>query len=323
MRFQNLGHRQVSTLCLGTLPFGTHVDERTSLALLDRFAERGGTFLDTANCYSFWVAGCDGGESERLLGRWLAARGNRDEIVLATKLGALPTGAGDDWPANREGLSAPVIHRAARQSLRRLGTDRVDLLYAHVDDHATPLAETVAAFGDLVRDGLADQLGSSNQQLSRLAGSRELAAESGSAGYVALQQRHSYLRPAPGAHFDYQIALDDEQSAYAKARPDLTVLAYGPLLNGAYTNPAKALPPQYDHPAAHTQLAVLREVASELGATENQAVLAWMLAGETPVLPIIGVSTLAQLDEALDAVDLHLGPDHRAALDEARDAAPR
>ena len=318
MRYRNLGNRQVSSLCLGVLPFGTLVDEETSFALLDRFTERGGTFVDTANNYCFWIDGCDGGESESLLGRWLAARGSRDEVVLATKLGALPAPGGGEWPANREGLSAPVIAAGIHPSLRRLGTDRVDLLYGHVDDPATPLAETVAAFGALVRDGLTEQVGISNQPGARVARSRELAAESGTTPYTALQQRHTYLRPGPGAHFDYQVAVDDGQLAYARSQPDLTVLAYGPLLNGAYTNPDKPLPEQYDHPSAHAQLSVLAGVARELGATANQVVLAWMLGGDPAVLPIIGVSRLSQLDEALDAVELELSPEQRARLDTAR-----
>lgn len=318
MRYRNLGHRQVSSLCLGTLPFGTLVDEETSFALLDRFVERGGTFVDTANCYCFWVEGCDGGESEALLGRWLAARGNREEILLATKLGARPGGDGGEWPANREGLSAKVIGAGAHGSLRRLGTDRLDLLYGHVDDPATPLEETVAGFGELVREGLVGQVGISNQGLARLARSRELAGELGVAAYTALQQRHTYLRPGAGTDFDYQVALDDAQLAYAGTQPDLTVLGYGPLLNGAYTNPDKSLLPQYDHPASHARLAVLREVAHEVGATENQVVLAWMLGSEPAVLPIIGVSRLSQLDEALDAVELSLTREQRARLDAAQ-----
>ncbi|QMU67597.1 aldo/keto reductase [Streptacidiphilus sp. P02-A3a] len=318
MRYRNLGRRQVSSLCLGTLPFGTLVDEQTSFALLDRFTERGGTFVDTANCYCFWIDGCDGGESESLLGRWLAARGNRDEVVLATKLGALPAPGDGEWPTNREGLSAPVIAASIHPSLRRLGTDRVDLLYGHVDDPATPLAETVAAFGALVREGLAEQVGISNQPGPRVVRSRELAAELGVPRYTALQQRHTYLRPGPGTDFDYQIAVDDPQLAYARTQPDLTVLAYGPLLNGAYTDPAKPLPEQYDHPAAHAQLSVLSEIARELDATRNQVVLAWMLGSEPSVLPIIGVSRLTQLDEALDAVELRLTPEQHARLDAAR-----
>ncbi|WP_104819679.1 aldo/keto reductase [Kitasatospora sp. MMS16-BH015] len=316
MRYRKLGERQVSALCLGTLPFGTVVDEATSYALLDRFAERGGTFVDTANCYCFWLDGCCGEESELLVGGWLATRGRRGETAVATKIGALPDpGKGGEWPANREGLSAGLVARAARASLRRLGTERIDLLYGHVDDPATPIQETVSAFGELVREGVAAAVGISNQSTERLVRSRAEAIGQGVAPYLAVQQRHSYLRPAPGTDFDYQVAADDALFAYAAGQPDLTVLAYGPLLNGAYTDPAKELPAQYRHPGTAARLAALGEVARETGATANQVVLAWLMGGEVSVLPVIGVSSVAQLDEALDAVDLDLSADQRARLD--------
>lgn len=317
MRYRTLGSRQISVLCLGTLPFGSVVEEETSFALLDRFVERGGTFLDTANCYCFWREGSDGGDSERLLGRWLRARGNREAMVLATKLGALPAGAGE-WPANREGLSARTVRGAVRGSLGRLSTDRVDLLYGHVDDPRTELEETVGAFAELVKEGLAEQVGMSNQGLERFAASRELAREAGMPGYAALQQRHSYLRPAPDADFDYQVALDEPMLDYARTQPDVTVLAYSALLNGAYAQRGRAVPAEYDHAGTARSLAVLAEVAAETGATPNQVVYAWMLGGDAAVVPLVGVSRIAQLDEALDAVELDLSADQRARLDAAR-----
>lgn len=317
MRYRTIGTRQVSALCLGTLPFGSAVDEETSFALLDRFAERGGTFVDTADCYCFWREGSDGGDSERVLGRWLAARGNRDHMVLATKLGALPAGPGE-WPANREGLSGPAIRTAVRHSLRRLGTDRVELLYGHVDDPRTPLEETVTAFAELVAEGLAEQVGMSNQGVERFARSRELARQAGVPGPVALQQRHTYLRPAPGADFDYQVALDEPMLAYARTEPDLTVLAYSSLLNGAYTDPGKAVPAEYEHTGTARALKVLAEVAAEADATPNQVVYAWMLGGSPAVVPLVGVSRMSQLEEALDAVELDLSAEQRERLDAAR-----
>ncbi|MEV6793066.1 aldo/keto reductase [Streptomyces sp. NPDC051320] len=317
MRYRTLGTRQVSALCLGTLPLGSAVDETTSFALLDRFVERGGTFVDTANCYCFWRAGSDGGDSERLLGRWLAARGNREEMVLATKLGALPAGAGA-WPANREGLSAGAVRKAIGGSLQRLRTDRVELVYGHVDDPSTALEETVAAFAGLIEDGLAEVVGMSNQGVERFTRARELARLMRVPGYGALQQRHTYLRPGPEADFDYQVALDEPMLAYARSRPDLTVLAYGALLNGAYTEPAKALPAEYQHSGTAHALKVLAEVAAEADATPNQVVYAWMLGDSPAVVPVIGVSRISQLDEALDAVELELTAEQRARLDTAR-----
>ncbi|WP_371482831.1 aldo/keto reductase [Kitasatospora sp. NBC_00315] len=323
MRYRTLGRLadgtpgpRVSALCLGALPFGSTVGPAASYAVLDRFVERGGTFVDTANCYSFWVDGASGDESELLLGRWLAERGTRDDLVLSTKVGAHPAGPGP-WPESAEGLAAEVVRRGVEGSLERLGTDRVELLYGHLDDRATPLEETVDAFGALVRDGIAGQVGISNQLTWRLERSRALARARGVAGYTCIQQRHSYLRPAAGTDFGTQQHVTPELLDYARAEPDLTLLAYTPLLSGAYTDPAKPLLPQYRHAGAAAQLAVLREVAAETAATAGQVVLAWLMGGELPVLPVIGASSVAQLDESLDAVELELTPEQRQRLDEA------
>jgi aryl-alcohol dehydrogenase-like predicted oxidoreductase len=320
VRYRTLGDStSVSVLCLGTMMFGTTIDEPTSFALLDQFVARGGTFLDTADCYAFWRPDADGGESERLLGRWLAARDCRGEVVLASKVGALPAGPGE-WPANREGLSAAAIDAAVRGSLKRLGTDRLDLLYGHVDDPSVPLADVVGVFAAVVTDGLAGQVAMSNQNVHRFRRARELAAGAGLPGFVALQQRHSYLPPAPGTDFGVQVALDDPMLDYARSQPDLTLLAYSTLLDGAYTNPAKPVPDTHRQPGVDAALRELREVAREAGATPNQVVYAWLLGGEPAVIPLVGVSSLTQLAEALDAVDLALTESQRARLDTARAA---
>jgi aryl-alcohol dehydrogenase-like predicted oxidoreductase len=318
MRYRMLGERQVSALCLGTLPFGTTVEQATSFALLDRFVERGGNFVDTANNYCCWIEGCCGDESEMLLGRWLAKRTNRDEIVVASKVGARPDPArGTQWPANREGLAPDTVAKAARESLRRLGTDHVDLLYGHADDPTTPLEETLAGFDRLVREGLAGQVGISNQTTDRLIRSRTLALEKGCTPFTAVQQRHTYLRPAPRADFGIQVHTDQALLSYAAEQPDLTVLAYGTLINGALTHPGRQLPPQYRHSGAGARLLALRGIAEETGATANQVVLAWLMQGPVSVLPVLGVSTLTQLDEALDALGLELTAEQRERLDHA------
>lgn len=311
----------VSALCLGTMYFGTKVDEETSFAILDRYVAAGGTFLDTANCYAFWADGGTGAESEELLGRWLRSRDLRDQVTVATKVGAAPADPAAPYGAhNREGLGRRQIREQAGQSLRRLGVDRIDLYYAHADDRRTPVEETLGAFGELVADGTVDLLGASNHTSWRLALARDVARREGLPGYAAIQQRHSYLEarrlrvPPPDA---IQLPVTAELLDYARAEPDLTVLAYSPLLLGAYTRPEVPLPEDYDTPAAPARLRVLREVAAELGATPNQVVLAWLLAGDPPVLPVIGVSSVAQLDECLGAVDLKLDPDLRQRLDAA------
>jgi aryl-alcohol dehydrogenase-like predicted oxidoreductase len=305
---------RVSALCLGTLPFGSTVDEETSFAILDRFTEAGGTFLDTANNYVFWNG--TGDESEELLGRWLAARGNRDQVVLATKMGGRPRVPGTGLE-NAEGLSAPVIKAAAEGSLRRLGVDHIDLYYSHIEDRSVPMEETLGAFAELVHAGTVGTLGCSNHATWRMALARAVSRANGWPLYTCVQERHSYLRPRPDIQLPAagHVQMTDELFDYARAEGDITLLAYSALLSGAYRD--KPLPEYYDHPGTTRRLAVLNEVAGELGATVNQVVLAWLLAGDLPILPVLGVSTVDQLDEALAGMRLKLDEDQLTRLDSA------
>lgn len=307
----------VSALCLGTMYFGTTVDEERAFAVLDRFLDAGGTFIDTANTYSFWVPGGTGVESEELLGRWLASRKARDRVVLATKVGALPDPPGAAWPEHAEGLSHEVVRAQAEASLRRLGTDHLDVYYAHIEDRRTPLPDTVATFASLVTDGLVRVTGCSNHAAWRVAQAREIARAQGLPGFTCVQQRHTYLRPRPGAEFGANPHISDEMLDYARSAPDLTVLGYSVLLSGAYTRSDRPLPEQYDHEDSRRRLAVLNDVAGELRATPNQVVLAWLLHSDPPVLPVLGVSSVDQLDECLAALDLPLNADQRHRLDTA------
>jgi aryl-alcohol dehydrogenase-like predicted oxidoreductase len=294
---------RVSALCLGTMFFGTTVDEATSFRLLDRYHEVGGRFIDTADIYAFWVEGGEGGESESLIGRWMRERGNRDELFLATKVGAAPGDA----------LSAATIRRGAEDSLRRLGTDRIDLFYAHADDRSTPLEETVGGFGELVADGTARHLGCSNTMAWRIERARAIAR---AGRYCCVQQRHSYLRPRPGADFEGQLPSSDELLDYCAAE-GVGLLAYAALLGGAYTRADRPVPAGYAGPEADARLAALRAVAEETGATPNQVVLAWMLQGTPPAIPLIGASGEAQLEENLAALDVDLSEDQLARLSAA------
>jgi aryl-alcohol dehydrogenase-like predicted oxidoreductase len=307
----------VSALCLGTMHFGTTVDEQSAFAVLDRFVEAGGTFIDTANTYAFWVPGATGAESEALLGRWLTSRRVRDRVVLATKVGALPDPPGAAWPEHAEGLSAKVLRTQAEASMRRLGTDRLDVYYAHIEDRRTSLEDTVAAFGSLVTEGLVRVAGASNHTAWRVTKAREIARAQGLPNFSCVQQRHTYLQPRPGADFGANPHISDELLDYAREEPDLTVLGYSVLLSGAYTRADRPLPEQYDHPGSKRRLEVLAEVANELGATPNQVVLAWLLRGDPPVLPVLGVSSVSQLDECLGALDLKLNDELRSRLDNA------
>jgi aryl-alcohol dehydrogenase-like predicted oxidoreductase len=303
---------QVSQLCLGTMYFGYRTDEPTSFAILDRFLEAGGTFLDTANNYGQWHG--DPGESERVIGRWRRSRGVTDEVVIATKVGARTLVDGDPSPEHWQGLGAKTIQEDAETSLRQLGVDRLDLYYAHIDDRATPLEETVDAMATLAERGTVGLLGASNHATWRIERARSIARAAGRPAYQCVQQEHSYLlaHPDPG-----QVNLISEELIDYATTEDLTLLAYSPLLKGVYARPGQAPPAAYDHPGNQPRLAVLGEVAAELGATPSQVVLAWLMQGRPPMIPVVGASTVAQLDELLGAAELHLDDDTRQRLDTA------
>lgn len=317
--------RTVSALALGAMRFGTTTDEATSYAILDRYVEAGGSFIDTSNNYAFWVNGTHGGESEALLGRWRRSRGITDEVLIATKVGARPTVAGTGYVESAEGLAPAVIREQADRSRERLGVDRIDLYYAHIQDlwHDTPLADTVAALGELVADGTVGLLGMSNFWAWQLERARRLADTAGVARPDVFQYHHTYLRmrtdlpdPRFGEPGEFGAA-DGSILSYLRSEPGSTLVAYSPLLGGSYVRPDKPLDEAYDHHGTTTRMRALDEVAKETGATRNQVVLAWMIGGELPVVPLVGWSSVAQLDEALAAVDLELTPDQRRRLDEA------
>lgn len=304
-------------LVLGAIPFGSTVDDETSYAILDRFVEGGGTVIDTANNYPFWVDGCTGDENELAIGRWLKARGNRDGVEISTKVGARPTVAGDRTLDSAEGLSAKAIRSAVEDSLRRLGTDRIDVYWAHIEDRAVPLEETLGAFQELVEQGKVRELGASNLPAWRLERARSIAAGAGWSAYRHVQLRHSYLRPRPGAQLrdaGHRL-VSDEMLDYVRNEPDLTLWAYNTLMAGGYVRSDKPIDPAYDHPGTSRRLAVLTEVSRELGVSPNQVVLAWLMGGQPAVRPIVGATSVAQLDESLSAVELNLDPTIRDRLD--------
>jgi aryl-alcohol dehydrogenase-like predicted oxidoreductase len=330
MKYRTIGtdpktRREVSVLSLGTMHFGSATDEVTSFAILDRYVAAGGTFIDTADNYAFWANGGQGGESEELLGRWRRSRGVGDEIVIATKLGGRPLAPGTSFIDNPEGLSASVIRESSQRSRDRLGVSRLDLLYAHIEDRTVPLAETVEAFAALVAEGAVGLLGVSNHWAWRVERARGLAAAAGLPGYEVLQYQYSYLRPRtdlPGVESPDGMPgmLGGDLLSYLRAEPQLTAVAYSPLLKGGYARPDKLDAPEFaefGHPGTPVRLAALREVARDAGAAVNQVVLAWLIGADVPVIPLIGASSVAQLDESLAAVDLELTAEQRARLDAA------
>lgn len=328
MRHRTIGEgpaaRQVSAICLGAMKLGGTVDDETSFAILDRFVEAGGTFIDTANNYQFWEPGCGPDDSEALLGRWLKSRGlaSSAEVVIATKCGARPTVPGG-WVDSWEGLSAEAVRAAARGSRERLGVDRLDLYYPHVEDRTVPIEETLGVLAALAEDGEVGVVGASNHAAWRLERARAASAARDWPRYSVLQHRYSYLRPrsdvalpelghvhATGEHLDFVRAENAEGRATA-------LVAYTPLLYGAYTRPDKQLSYPYEHPGTAKRLAALDQVAAETGATRNQVVLSWMIDNDPPIIPLVGVTAVAQVDEAVAAAALELTAEQRRVLDEA------
>lgn len=314
MRTVSLGNtgEQVSQLCLGAMYFGTRQNEAESFALLDQYVGAGGTFIDTANIYAHWEPGFAGGESETVLGRWMAARGNRDRLVIASKVGF-------EYGGVTRGLSARQIETECEKSLRRLGVDTIDLYYAHVDDRHTPLHETLEAFHRLVQAGKVRYIGASNYMAYRIERAHTLAKLNDWPQFCCVQQRYTYLQPRYGRRVAAaQEYVTEELLDYVRARKgDFTLLAYAVLLAGAYTRADRAVPDEYDSPDNNARLLTLRAIAQASEATPNQIVLAWMMQSDPPVLPLIAASTHDQLAENLGALELTLSAEQMARLNMA------
>ena len=302
-------------IALGTMYFGTRQNREQSFAILDRFLELGGRWLDTADNYAFWQHDSGlGGQSERMLGSWLAARpGARDQVWISTKAGADPLEP-HRWPETMEGLSPAALERALAGSLERLGTDRVELYWAHVEDRSVPLDELVSTLGAMVADGRVGQLGASNPPAWRVERARTLAQAHDLAPFSAVQLRHTFLQPIPFAPLPdggHVVATPEALDFVSTER--LALWAYNPLLSGAYANSDRLQEP-YRHNGTTRRLDALDEVARRHDASRTQVVLAWLLGGAPAVTPIVGVSSVAQLDEVMAARELVLDESDRAVL---------
>ena len=312
---------EVSALGLGCMGMGTQIDDEASFALLDRYAEDGGGFLDTADCYAwFYARGSSGGESEEVIGRWLARRGRRDDVFIATKGSGVVLNPDEMWPADRAeadwskarfvGAGAGALRTALEGSLQRLGVDHIDLYYVHVDDVGTPLEETLAALAGFVQEGKVRHLGWSNVRTDRLRAIHDLCVANGWPEPVAVQQAHSYLPPREGSG---SVSVPDgEQLAHLAGRPDQILVAYSPLLKGMYDLPGTErlghpVLRDYAGPTAIRRLAALDDVAARTGHRPGQVVLAWLLAQRSPrVIPLLGTTRLTRYREAVAALDLRL-----------------
>lgn len=299
----------VSEICLGTMDMGTLVSRERSYEVLDTYYEMGGNFIDTANVYAWWNPGGKGGESEALISDWMRARKNRANIVIATKVGG---GA----PGTHYGLDAKHIVTECEASLKRLCVDVVDLYYAHLDDCATPLEETMDTFDSLVRQGKVRAIAASNFTLWRLDRAIQLSRARGRKEYCCLQQRFSYLRIMTGTAFLPQRPITDDIVEYADAE-QFPLLAYTPLLGGCYVRDDRKLPPQYASPDSDKRLAAVRALAKELGVSANQVVLAWLLQNTPKILPVVASGNATHLRENLSATDIILTVEQLAMLNQA------
>lgn len=327
MNTTKIAKLDVSNIALGTMMFGAGVDEALSINLLDYFVGEGGNFVDTANNYAFWAPGAYAGTSEELVGRWLKNRRRRDDIVLATKVGARPTVEGGGLESI-EGLTASAIIEQAEASLRRLRTDYIDLYYAHIDDRTTPLEETLEAFDRLVSQGKVREIGCSNYTAWRVEQARQVSRRFGYAEFVALQQQYSYLRPKPTNELRLHPQMDlrgghggeggllHEHIDYIRMDPEFRVVAYTPMLRGAYSDKTR-LPPEYINKANDQRLVALAGIAEQMEASLGQVALAWMMRSTPSIIPLVAVSSLLQLSENLEATRIEMNDEHLATLNAA------
>jgi aryl-alcohol dehydrogenase-like predicted oxidoreductase len=298
---------EISTFAFGTDMIGSKYDRALSFALMDHYFENGGNLFDTANFYASWYPGCVGGESEKMIGAWLKERGNRDKVLVSSKLAF-------DYPESKGGLSRSEIETECDRSLKRLGTDRLDLYYSHRDDPETALEETMEAYHRLVKAGKVRAIGASNLPLWRIAESNTIARLNGWTQYSVIQQRFTYLRPRYGASFGPQLFISDEIRNYAKAH-GTGLLGFSILLGGVYTPGKKPVPDQFAGPDSDERLAALNSVVAETGKTHSQVVLAWVR--QLGINPIIAGSSTAQIDENLSAASVKLTEEQMERLSTA------
>ena len=300
---------EVSALAFGTDLIGSKIPDETAFALLDCYKEQGGNFIDTANMYACWLVGCQGGESETTIGRWMKERRNRDDMVISSKLAF-------DYPGCAGGLSAREIQTECEKSLKRLQTDRIDLYQAHRDDRETPLAETMEAFHKLVKAGKVRIIGASNLPVWRIAEANTVSQAEHWSGYSVIEQRYTYLRPRHGADFGPQIVIDEDTKDFAVSH-NIGLIGYSILLRGAYTRADKPLPQQFAGTDSDERLKMLQNVSREAGCAPGQAIIAWMRQSTPSILPIIAGSKVEQIRENIAALDLVLTADQMTRLDAA------
>ena len=297
----------VSPICLGAMMFGSTVSKEDAYAVLDTFVGMGGNFIDTSNNYAHWAG--TGDESETLLGEWLRDRGCRDKIILATKVGFDRHGVG-------AGLRREQIEYWCDESLRKLGTDYIDLYYAHTDDMSTPMEETLEAFDSLVRKGKVRLLGGSNYDTWRFSEFNMMAKERGCTPYTGMQQRFSYLncRLDLKPNYIFNENVGRERLRYLENK-DIPLVAYSSLIRGAYEDISR-LPENYIGGARFETLA---NMAKEKGVTNSALAVAWMcnahrMEGFPQIIPLFSSSNVEHFKSNCEGAQLSLSDEEMAIL---------
>ena len=304
---------KVAPLVFGGNVFGWTADERTSFSILDAFVDHGLNFIDTADVYSAWVDGHQGGESESIIGKWLKDSGKRDKIVLATKVGMLST---------RPGLSAANIEAAVNDSLKRLKTDYIDVYFSHLDDDKTPLVDTLGAYQKLIAAGKIRVIGASNYTGERLEEALKVSAKEGIPGYQVLQPEYNLYDRA-----GYETDLEPVVKAHKVSVVTYYSLASG-FLSGKYRSKADT-----ENSARGGKVAgylndrglkivdALVKVAQRHDTAPAAIALAWLIARPSITAPIASATSVKQLETLADATRITLAPDDLAILNEASDPA--
>lgn len=298
----------VSPLCFGGNVLGWTADRDQSFAVLDSYAGAGGNFIDTADVYSEWVEGNTGGDSERILGEWLTSRGNRGDMIIATKVAKLSTA---------RGLAPSTIRRALDDSLARLNTDYIDLYYAHEDDPSVPLEDVLGTFGELIASGKVRHIAASNFSPERLRESLEVAARTGLPTYVAVQDQYNLMERS-----HYEESLLPVVEEYSLGALPYYSLARG-FLTGKYRSGVTIDSPRAKGAAPYVGekgdrvLAALESVAAAHGCSVPAVALAWLLTRPGVVAPLASARTVGQLADLLAMGSIHLRPEDVAALDAA------
>ena len=304
---------KVAPLAFGGNVFGWTADERTSFSLLDAFVDHGLNFIDTADVYSAWVDGHQGGESETIIGKWFKESGKRDKIVLATKVGMLST---------RAGLSAANIEAAVNDSLKRLKTDYIDVYFSHLDDDKTPLVDTLGTYHKLIAAGKIRVIGASNYTGERLEEALKVSAKEGIPGYQVLQPEYN-LYDRTG----YESDLEPVATAHKVSVVTYYSLASG-FLSGKYRSKADT-----EKAARGSKVAgylndrglkivdALVKVAEHHDTAPAAIALAWLIARPSVTAPIASATSVKQLETLADATRITLAPEDLAILNEASDPA--